>query len=351
MAAPFVLVVLIVGRGHERADESTVRSASSTLPVGSSVVVRNLDGAPTEAEALRFEEREAARAVAIVSWEGGERRVRLRLHRREDARFLERNILFEASDAPAEQGRTVGFALASMIPEASPALALVAPAEPARGSTPSATNPGAAAPSPGAPSEPAPTSAAASTPPADAPEAKDRAGVRATDAAARVYLDGAVFAAAGLGGYAGGFGGRAGLAWIAGERVALRVDGTLRTGEVPPASVSSLVASVGPGVSLEAVVARPVQPIFVAARVNALALFHSHSHLSDEPEPVRESRWLPGASALVEAGLRLSSGARIFLAGGAEVAFGKTDVFLRSTKVATVPPGRALAEAGIRVRF
>jgi hypothetical protein len=73
--------------------------------------------------------------------------------------------------------------------------------------------------------------------------------------------------------------------------------------------------------------------------------------LSDETEPVRQSRWLPGASGFLEGSLRLSEGASILLSGGSEVAFGRTDVYVKSRVVATIPPVRLVSDLGIRVRF
>jgi hypothetical protein len=320
-----VLVLVVVGRDDPGATDAAVRAARAALPSGATVVVQRADAMPDDA-ALRVERAEDARAVAIVSWtDPVGLRIRLRVHRRDDGRFIDRDLVFDGTDAPSERGRTVGFAIASMVPEATgaPSPPTPPPAQPAASVAPAESRPGV---------ETVEAPRGASSPP-------------------HAAVDAAALAALGVDGYGGGAGGRLGAAWLPSPRIAIRVDGSFRSGEVAPAKATSIVVTVGPGISWDAIASTPEQPLGAGIRWNALAIMHQHSHLSDEPEPIRKNRWLLGTSATLEGSLRLSEGAHALLSGGAEFAFGQTDVFLAGKSVATIPPVRLVADIGIRVRF
>ena len=76
---------------------------AAEFPDRADVVIRTQDGA-TSAGPSSF--------VARVEWSEHERRALLRT-----SNGVEREIRFSDGDAPAERGRTVGFALASMVPD------------------------------------------------------------------------------------------------------------------------------------------------------------------------------------------------------------------------------------------
>ncbi|MFO0671608.1 MAG: hypothetical protein U0235_18595 [Polyangiaceae bacterium] len=317
MSGAIVLVVLIAGRDDPASTDAAIRAARTALPPETSIVLQRVDAPPSDDEAVQVEKRERAQAVAVITvTDPGGRRVRLHVHRAEDRRWIDRDIAFESVDQPAERGRTLGFAMASMMPE----------------SFQSAPPPPPPAPPPETPPPPPDR--------VERPTTPRRAPVAALDAAA--------LGAIGIAGYAGGLGARGGAAWLLSPRVALRVDGTIRTAEVAPAQVSSLVVTAGPGISIDAV---PAEPVGLGIRVSALAIFHAHSHLSDESEPVRRSRWLPGASAALEGSLALSEGAALLLSGGSEIAFGSTQIIVQGREIGVIPPVRLFSDLGIRVRF
>src|SRR5204862_3695777 len=68
--------------------------------------------------ALRAEDRMRAAAVVQFSWVDESRsRARLRLHVAETDIWTERTLAFSPADTEPERGRTLGFAVTSMLPE------------------------------------------------------------------------------------------------------------------------------------------------------------------------------------------------------------------------------------------
>jgi hypothetical protein len=90
----------------------------------------------------------------------------------------------------------------------------------------------------------------------------------------------------------------------------------------------------------------------IGARLDGLLLFHDVSHLSqDDSRAAHLSRFVPGVDAAIEGAYRFSDHASVVGALGAEVAFGRTDVVVNEQLVVSLPPGRVLAELGLRVSF
>ena len=87
-------------------------------------------------------------------------------------------------------------------------------------------------------------------------------------------------------------------------------------------------------------------------RVGALVLRHEVVHLSsDDREPDRRSRVLPGVDAVFEASWHFSSSAAFVAGVGSELAFGHTDILVKGREVTEIPPLRGLAELGIQAKF
>jgi hypothetical protein len=200
-------------------------------------------------------------------------------------------------------------------------------------------------PSPSAPSAPAVPSA-----PPPAPTSESSVHTEAP----RVWR-GAVEAAAvgsvGLDGYGGGIGAALGVRYGLGSGFALRFGGGARSGEVPPAQASSLFLFGAAGLAWSTT-PHPGLPFGFGARTDLLLMRLQLSHLSaDDPSPVREFRWLGGADVLVEGAWFFSQSAGMFMAVGAEFAFGATDVVVAGNQVAVVPLVRGVSELGLRARF
>jgi hypothetical protein len=260
-----------------------------------------------------------ARTAARVSWTDADRlAARLQVFEIEAGRVSTRTVVFEASDAPAERGRTLGLLLASVLePEASGG-GDRAPPLPVPARAPPATIAPAATPAP--------------------PE--------------RWAVDAAAEGGLAVGGAGSGVGGTAGVRWARWRRLSLRVGGRARFGEVGVAQASSTAYAFAAGAVVGIVPSQPGRRLALRLRLDALLLHESLTHLSsDDPAPVRRGRFLPGAAALAEVTWSLSPSVALMLAAGTEVAFGRTEVYVHDVVVTTLPPLRLLAQGGLLARF
>ena len=78
----------------------------------------------------------------------------------------------------------------------------------------------------------------------------------------------------------------------------------------------------------------------------------SLSHLSqDDAAPAQRGRALPGAAVLLEGQWAVSPTLALLLGGGAELAFGRTDVLVHLQKVAELAPFRLVVQGGLVAQF
>ena len=312
MSISLTLVVLLAGAPPDAALARAIyRGAIETLGAGTQVVFREADAVPRNAEAEALEAKEHADAIAVVSWaDAGRSHAELRVHVARPPQWFRRDIGFTVSDAPSEEGRAIGFAVASMIPEA------------ADDATP-----------------PPPVAAA--------PVTGDRAA-----AARRPYgsLRLAALGAISLAGEGGGVGATLDGRYFTGDHFAVRAAASLRLGDVDQADARQRELKLAGGVAWRSADGSPEHRFVVGARVDALAVAlnvtRTHDGLAAD-----DGRWLPGAEALGEGSFALSSLASVFLAGGVEGLFGRTDVNVSGQTLASVAPVSILFEAGLEARF
>jgi hypothetical protein len=310
MTAAIVLVIL-VAPGQERAPATTALVAASTEVIGGDGAVRLVAATPTDDVALRIERELGARAAVQLTWLEGERaRARLRLHAAHTDRWIEREIAFSAADTPAERGRTLGFAAASMLPEGDPMLRFSPPDEP---------------PAPSAPSEP------------PGPHAVG------------LFF----FGGKGLGGPADGLGGALTLEKLVGDAWSVGASLAGRLGHIDPLSARLVTTSAGFGAAWWPVMASGDDHFGLALRAEALALYHLVSHTPAGGGTTWKGYLVPGAGLRVEGTWRLARHVELLVGGGSEVAFGTIDVEVvaAGTSSAQIPALRATAEAGFRARF
>ena len=125
---PITLILLVVpGEAPDAAVQAMTASARTVL--GTSAEVRLMEGGAesdgaTQAALLRAH----GSAAAQIRWNAG--RVHIHLYTAKDRRWTERDIGFSDGDAPSERGRTVGFAVASMMPDFVPTPAPLPPDHP-----------------------------------------------------------------------------------------------------------------------------------------------------------------------------------------------------------------------------
>jgi len=326
MSASAIVLVVFVSASDAR-DPSTaalVSAARTALGPGAIVTMRETQKTPTDDEAVAIGQELHASAVAEVVWDDAQHlRARIHVHVEGAARWIDRELGFVSADAPGERGRTIGFTLASMLPE-----------PPAHDEPP---------PPPAPPPSPPPVSAPPFTTaesPRPLPPPKPTRGA----------VDAAALGSVGIAGYGGGIGAALALRWNLGAGFALRFGAGARGGEVPPAQASSLFVFGAAGVAWSA--PWRAGPVGFGARADLLLTRLQLSHLDeDDPTPVRQSRWIGGADALLEATWLFSQSAGIFGALGTELAFGTTNVVVKQAQVAVVPLVRGVSEIGVLARF
>ncbi len=296
------LLILVFVDAHDAATPlpgALARAAEEALGAGASVSIRTLDRPSPVAGLADAGRAEHAAAVARIIWTD-ERRTEARLEvvGADGGPTRASTIAFADSDPLAERGRALGLVLA----------ALVAPEKLARLEREAAAREVAA---------PAPTVVAPPPPPPPPPPRR------------RFALDAAAeggFAVAGAG---SGFGGALGLRWYAGRRLGLRAGVQARFGKVASAQATALDLAAAAGLMLSVIPSSDERRFGLTVRADALLLYQSLSHLSeDDVAPVDSGRVLPGAAALLEGQWAVSPTLALFLGGGAEVAFGRTDVIV-----------------------
>jgi hypothetical protein len=329
MLAAVVSVVVILatgepGDGSTRAIEQSLHSA-----LGSDAVITVKTTPPTDAADAALASAASAdhtTLLGVVSWSDRQRRVTLHFVTPPGDRWTDREIRFDAADAPTERGRTVGFALASMV------------SDEARAANP------APAPAP-APAQPGPSVAAPVVSGSDHPAGS------APPRLTRLAFDASAVGVSGIGGYAGGVGGVLGFRVSLAGPLAVRVAVGARVGEVSPAQATSRIYGGALGLAW--------QPFLdderrwsAGARLGAVLLRHELVHFSDDdPLPAHLARFMPGLDAALEGAYRLADYASLIAAGGTEIAFGETDVYLHGSRVTSITPVRLFLETGLRVAF
>jgi len=327
LAAVSVLVIVASGEPADGSTQAMEQALRGALGREVEVAVRSASEGASDESLVATANNEHAALLVVVAWSERPRRATLRIVKPTDGRWTDREIRFDSADVATERGRTVGFALASMVPE------------------------DALSPPPDRPPTPAPSSSAIPPPSATA--------ARPAEAQAPPYLPGpnplaleaAALAVTAPGGYGGGLGGVFAVRVPLAGAFAVRGAMSVRGGEVAPAQATSRVIVGGAGVAWQPWLdAR--RRWALGARFDALVIHHDLGHLSeDDPEIAHLSRFLPGFDVAIEGGYRFADRAAFVGAAGTEVALGTTDVVVREHQVASLPPVRVLAELGLRVSF
>lgn len=342
------LVVLLAGGDGREAAVATTRTLERALGQGATLVVREVGDRPSDAELRRIEAELHAESIGVVTWADGRRRATIRVHRTTDDRWLERDVQFAPQDVAAERSRAVAFTIVAMLPEELPGVGRA---------TPSSTSvPPVPPPSPPtAPPVAAPSARPDGAAGRDAPSSPEGTSGPSRPVAPmrlpRFSLDALVVGAAGIDGPAGGLGGMAAGGLALGRHGVARLAASARFGAIDEVQVttSTLGAALGLGYQAWVDAARRWQ---LGARVDALVLWHRATHFSgDDLGPITLARWLPGVDAAFEVAMRLTEGSALLAGFGAEVALGRTDLYLHGIRRTTIPPLRLFGEIGVRILF
>jgi hypothetical protein len=279
-------------------------------------------------DALIAEASAAHALLGLVSWDDRQRRVTIHvMNPAEGQRWVDREIVFDAADAPAERGRTVGFAVASMVPDEA---------------LPTSHPPT----SPVLPSPPPPEVMARPAQRFEAPSP----GTRSVHSH-RLSLDASAVAVGAIDGVGGGVGGVIALRAALGSGFATRIAFGARAGEISVAQATTNVIGGAAGLAWQPFLDKG-RRWAAGLRLDAQVQRQEVVHLSaDDPSPAHRSRFIPAFDAAVEGAFRFVDYASLIAAVGTEVAFGRTDVYVHDRVLASVAPARLFGEAGLRVSF
>lgn len=317
MIAALIVVVLVTAVDAESAQTGGVaRALEEALEPGSVVLVRASESAPDQSDLGAVAASARADAVAAVTWkhnDGGNAHVRVQ--RANASGATERDLDFKPSDASVERGRTVGFAIASMLPNLG-AVAVEPPPQVIAKEQPSP---------PRAPSSHADVAAVPVLP---------------------WSVDIALATMTGVGGSAGGFGGEVGLRRELTPIIDARAALTITRGGVSDAQGALTI--VRPRVGLGITVAQ-ASTLAVRVRVEGGPWLHVVSRSGKGR--AEGSRWLPGAEIAAEIAWVFAPRVALTVDLGLDVAFGTTRVLVGGEERASIPPVRAVGGAGVRLVF
>jgi hypothetical protein len=355
MAAPFVVLVLVAAGAATLGETSSMTAAAQrALGPDAVMLIEQPPSLPSEDEAAALADRVRAEAIVEVDWAGPlHTHVVLHIRPAQQLAWVERAIDFAPTDPRDEYGRTIGFAIASMIasatgkPGSQPSQGALersgsaTPAVSANGSMPVSEAPpsgprgGSSTPPP-----PAPTAAAsdpgATVSPAQ-PERPPPAGIKRWSLQVAGVLGGPPAAAGGIATA------DASLLPTLGADVTTGV----RLGTLPEAQATFSAFQVGAGFRWTFLASRSARPVEGDLRASLLA-----TDLTVTRESASRSRWAPEARVeadftwfVVTPNLGFSFGA------GVEATLGNTRIAVGNDIVATIPPLRAIATLGPRGRF
>ncbi|MEA2696415.1 MAG: hypothetical protein QOI66_686 [Myxococcales bacterium] len=324
-AAAVLVIVIAAGEAQTPMTQALLAAATESLAGNPSVALFPA-AALSDAEALRVEETAGARAVAQVIWRDRSRtHATIRLHVARTDRWVDRSLTFSDADNLSERGRTLGFAVASMLPEGDSTLRATPPQPDAQPSSTLAAPPATVAP-------PATTT---STP-------------------ARRFAELSMIGGDDFQGIARGLGGALDVGLPAGETFALRFSAGLRGGALSSVSATGLNVMVGAGAAWSPWPDPADRRLNLALRVDALLIVQAVRHTHGSGDSEWKATPLPGADALVEVSWRLTRELHAVLGAGLEAALGTVDVSVvtsTQTHTATIPALRAVGQAGLRLYF
>jgi hypothetical protein len=358
MADPVTLFILVAAGERSDLTRAMVGATHDALGASALVVVREVSGDLSDVEALATERGESADAVVELSWtDSRHQQASLRIHIAEERRWVERTIGFLRSDADSERGRTLGFAIASILPQ-TPSLAGAASAHAAAPSPPTGGSP-----------EPAATAAAptSQSPRSDAPPVRPSDGISGPARlpwaaippqsppdpmqARRLNLAVDTLArAVGIGGNASAVGGEAALQWFPLRSLSLRLGAGLQGGAIYPASANTLTVFACAGVVLHLWRASVAHPFGASLRAEGLLVDESLTYFGPaQPSPTTVANRFPGLGLVADVSWRFAPDVELVAGGGMEDVFVSGYVDIGPVQKATLSPLNAVAEAGLRL--
>jgi hypothetical protein len=346
MTVPVTILILVAAGERSDLTRAMTGATHDALGPNAIVAVRDVTGTPSDSEALAVEQHENVDAVVELTWvDVRHQQASVRMHVVHDRRWVERSIGFLPSDADSERGRTLGFAIASILPE-NPVVGEAARA----GSTtspvgPDGTEPHGEPPPPPRP-ESRPLSSAAPAMSVPQPVAAPTLG-RAKES--RIAVDALAIGSLGLNGSANSLGGSAALQWFAFRRLSLRIGAGLRGGDIDAAQATTLTMTVCAGPVFHLWRTNEPGSFGVSARVEYALVLESLTHFA--LGTATKSRFLSGVDFVADGSWRVGSDVDIVAGAGLEDVFGTTYVVVAGKQVDSLPTLSPVAEVGLRLEF
>ncbi len=325
MADPLVVLVLVAAGASAPAETSSMTAAAQrALGPDAVMLVEQPTSLPSEDDAAALADRVRAEAVAEVDWAGPlHTRVVLHIRPVQQQAWVERAIDFAPTDPRDEYGRTIGFAIASMIASASGKPMSQPPAPPER-------------PPPSAASQPA-ASDQGPTLPSTSPVGPSSVRVKRWALQVAAVVSDPPAAAGGIA--------TADVSVLSG--LGAEVTTGLRLGTLPEAQATLSAFQVGAGVRWALFASPSARPFEGDLGAALLA-----TDLTVTRESVSRSRWAPEARVEVDcAWFFVTPDLGLSLGAGVEATLGNTRIAVGNDIVATIPPFRAIVTLGPRARF
>jgi hypothetical protein len=320
MSGALTILLLTIADRDDSLSAAVARATREALGGEAQIISRSAPALPGDAEAASLGNDLHADAVVELAWSSTEHlHATIHFRRATSARWVDRDIGFRPADDPGERSRTIGFTVASMMPERfnQPAPAAAAKPEP----LPPSVDEGAR------------------------PALPERSG-----GLPNIAVTGAFVAALAVRDYGGGVGGSLDLRGRVGHTLSLRLGGGARTGDDAPAAVTSHFFYGAMGLAYDGWIAQNARAA-LGLRLDVLAMRADFSHASPSGVSDHQGKWLPGADLMVESTYYFARGLGLVLGAGAGVVFGKTDIIVGGQRTTTLEPARPLFEAGFRAGF
>jgi hypothetical protein len=331
MADPVTLFILVAA--GERPDLTRAMAGATHDALGSSavVVVREVPE-PNDTEALATERSENADAVVELSWtDARHEQASVKMHIARDRKWVERSIGFLRLDADAERGRTLGFTIASIVPQAAIATPMPAPAP---ASAPAPVPASAPAPAPAASPAPIPQNVAVPSTAAPRPDfALDVLGMGE-------IADGADWSA----------GGGAAAQWFPIRNLSVRLAGGVRAGSIDAAHATTLTLFASGGMAFHPWRTSLAHPFGASFRAEFLFVDESVTHSGKLLRLGSPGPGLPGLALGADGSWRFASNVELVVGIGIEDLFHPTHVEVRGALLATIAFS-AVGETGLRIDF
>ncbi len=339
MADSLTLIVLVAAGGSPASTAAMLQAAHESLGPETRIEILETQREPTETDALIVEHRDSADAVAELIWKDRKRRqVSLRVHVAKPRKWLERTLAFDPSDVDVERSRTLGYAMAAILPEPFPHY-LEHKTEP---------------PPPPKPEPPPPAPPPVVVAPKTEPIAVEPLALPARSA--RVAIELLAVAQTGIGGDASAVGGELAADWFLTRRLSFRFGGGVEGGNVSALDVGTLTLFGSAGLAFHVLTPSILQPVGIAVRADLLMLEERFTHTQPTTHLQEEHTAVtPALDAVVDIGWMFVQGTEAVAGIGFEGAFRQSQLFdvnaTSASNSATIPAYRVVGEAGLRASF